>query len=431
MTPSDTQESTDAVPKGTTPTWEMELLLSGGTVFGLMQLSGLADSTFYPLFNRADVAMGQSILPLWIYAKFMLLSLVGTFLLHLGLRGYWVALVGVNSVFPGGVDWTKLRAGPIGRAYSQATTPTMATAIEQADNRATRVFVVGFGFATLMLMPILLVGLSLLISLLFKHVFGIDNANFVFLVVLGVVLGPWFVLSLIDQRWGAKLDPQRRPHRLILAALAFYDGIGVGRTNNMLLSVFTTRAGLSRTMLLSIVMAMAVIVVVLMQAADARGNLDIGDFPGLPDDSPFATDSVQSTFYANTRQNAPPLDPTPYIGARVARGPYVELFVPYRPKNHTPALQRTCPDALVKSKQDQPRAALDCLAKLHQVTLDGKPLSVTFFGSTDAVTGLPGMLAMIPIRALPDGRHELGLMAVTAKAAEPEEEKRYRIPFWK
>src|SRR4051794_24559506 len=88
------------VPAETTPTWEMELLISGATVFGLMQLPARLDAIFYDLFNRGSEQVASLLMPLWIYAKVALLTLIGTFVLHLVLRGLWVAMVGLDSVYP-------------------------------------------------------------------------------------------------------------------------------------------------------------------------------------------------------------------------------------------------------------------------------------------------------------------------------------------
>ena len=42
----------DAIPAKTTPTWEMELLLSGATVFGLLQLPDALHGLTAPLLAR-------------------------------------------------------------------------------------------------------------------------------------------------------------------------------------------------------------------------------------------------------------------------------------------------------------------------------------------------------------------------------------------
>ena len=110
------------IPARTTPTWEMELLISGATVFGLLQLPALADSLLFHAHNSGPPIVALFVLPLWIYVKTALLTLAATFVVHLCLRGYWVALVGLSSVYPGGVRWDRVaeRAGPLSLASMRA-----------------------------------------------------------------------------------------------------------------------------------------------------------------------------------------------------------------------------------------------------------------------------------------------------------------------
>lgn len=107
------------LPSDTTPTWEMELLVSGATTIGLLQLPGLLDKAYFSILNRSSEDVADLLQFLWLYSKISLITLIVTFVLHLCLRGYWVALVGMNSVYPGGVRWQNLRLGPIARQVSE------------------------------------------------------------------------------------------------------------------------------------------------------------------------------------------------------------------------------------------------------------------------------------------------------------------------
>ncbi len=44
---SSAENSSERLPPRTTPTWEMELLISGATVFALFQLPGALDQGLY------------------------------------------------------------------------------------------------------------------------------------------------------------------------------------------------------------------------------------------------------------------------------------------------------------------------------------------------------------------------------------------------
>jgi hypothetical protein len=82
-------EDVHALSKHTTPTWEIELLISGATVFALMQLPGLLDRAYQQLLAQVGASMAQLLLIAYIYFKAATLVLIATFILHLGLRAYW------------------------------------------------------------------------------------------------------------------------------------------------------------------------------------------------------------------------------------------------------------------------------------------------------------------------------------------------------
>ena len=430
MTSPADDTTNNAVPHNTTPTWEMELLVSGGTVFALIQLAGLVDDRFISVMAQTSEEMNQGLNPLWIYVKFVLLTLIGTFISHLCLRGYWVALVGMNSVYPGGVDWEKLRQGPISRKHSESSVPSMSILIERADNLATRVFGIGFGFAMMMLLPIVVVTVSLLGSYVLRRFFGLDHTLWIFILLFMALFLPMAAAAIVDRRIGERFVPGSWTHRALIAIFSFYSRIGMGRTSNILLSLFISRTGLKRWMGLAVLVMGTIFTVSIAHKAISQGLVEFGEYPGLPDNEVFSTASTPSSFYANQRSTEPNIAPLPYISDRIVRGPYVELFIPYRPRHHIPALEKRCPKALAESTEANPRPALACLAKLHAVRLDGKPVSVTFDASNDRYTGQRGMLAMIPVAALRPGRHELSVLEVNSNRdlPEPSEEIAAKTP---
>jgi hypothetical protein len=77
------------------------------------------------------------------------------------------------------------------------------------------------------------------------------------------------------------------------------------------------------------------------------------------------------------------------------------------------------------------RGALDCLAGLLEVRLDGVPVAVRLDASEDPVSGQRGVLAMIPVEGLAAGRHELSLNQPPRRVEVAEQPGRYLIPFWR
>lgn len=419
----------NAVPAQTTPTWEMELLVSGATIFGLLQLPDLIDRAYVRTLNLSPDDYAGLLTPLWMYSKFAIITLVVTFVVHLCLRGYWVALVGLDSVYPGGIRWERLERGTIALASSKQAAPPMPAVIERADNRATRVFATGFGFAMVMLMPVALVLLSLLLSVLVDATFGPGHASEVFGAVVAVVLLPWALSRFLDKHIGARLPADGGLHRLLARVMHYSARLGMGRGSNPLVALFVSHEGRWRAGVAAMTLILPVLIVLSVQMSLARGHLPLGFFVGLAAEDPTSADTAANAFYADAADDRATVLPMPRIPSRVADGPYLQLFVPFIPRLHGPALQAACPGALAVAGDGATRARLDCLARLNDLRLDGAPVDVRLDATTDARSGQPGMLAMIPVDGLAAGRHEVSLAAPDNRAGRTP--RRYRIPFWK
>ena len=426
-------EPDDAAPNTlsprTTPTWELELLVFGATIFGLLQLPELLDHAYARALNLSPRDYVGMVSPLWMYAKFALITLLVTFIVHLCLRGYWVALVGLDSVYPGGIRWDRVEPTPLAAASARRQDPSMPGLIERADNRASRVFGVGFGFAMIMLMPVALVVVCLGLGLVVDAVAGPGHAGWVFGIVLAALMLPWAAARLLDKRIGARLDPDSGLGRKLVAVLGFYGRIGMGRGSNPLVALFVSHEGRLRAVTAAMLVTVPVLGFLLAQMVLVRGNLPLGFFVGLEVEDPTSPNASMAAFYSENASSDPAMLPLPRIRSRVATGPYLELFVPFLPRHHGPAMEATCPTALAVAREPQAtRARLDCLAEMTGLQLDGKPLRITLDASSDAATGQPGMLAMVPIARLAAGRHELSLLSPARPGRTP---KRYRIAFWK
>jgi hypothetical protein len=432
----DPVDGTDpALPQRTTPTWEMELLVSGATVFGLMQLPAQADRLLFGFYNASNFAVSSLAPSLWIYIKFSLLTLIATFVTHLCLRGYWVALVGLHSVYPQGFRWDRMktRLGPHYLQTSRELAGNMGVLIERADNRASIVFGLGFGMAMLMLMPMVLV-MGMMAFIWLYEMLGGDglDALKVSAVAAALIFIVFGALVYWDRAKGDGIPADSRGGRWLRGFFRFYARLGFDRANNPLITLFGSNEGNRRTAtILGVVMA-AVLSIVLWQAVGDRLGWSVGDFAGLPDDVHSATDTVLPQHYASQRGTTARLAPLPHIPDPVVRGDYVRLFVPYLPARHNEAMQLRCPQALTATGDDAQRERLDCLEAMHAVTLDGQPLDIHFDAAEDPATGQRGMLAMIPVHDLERGRHELTLQRTPRprKDGEPAP-KPYVIPFWR
>ena len=429
------QDPARQFPGRTTPTWEIELLLSGATVFALMQLAGALPEWGGYLLPRLS-ALWQQVVGLGlIYFQSGVLLLCVAFVLHLMLRAYWVALVGMDSVYPGGLKPGRLRGGPIGRDWVLQRWMPMSEQIERADNNASIVFGLGIGLARVMVYVTFFGTFTLLVSLGLAAALGQpeDAGTWVTGLVM-LVFGPYLLVMAVDRYLGHQLKPGGWAYRTIRAVHAANSRMGFGRESSPLVVLYTTNVGEDRgNWIVGGLVGLAAVAsfLTLDTFGDDLGPGAYGEFPAL---SVEAASTIGHVHYAS--QHEPGESPrSPFLPDMQARGRYLPLVVPYLPVRHRHLL-RYCqaggtdtedPD----SKPADSAALLGCLAGGFQVTLDGEPLAVSPELYSDARRDLRGLLYMIPLDDQSRGRHELVIVLTPdVPPADGEPPPTWRIPYW-
>jgi hypothetical protein len=198
--------------------WELELLISGALVFGMVQLPGRVDSWFDHVYPSLEGGFAAAAFFVAIYAKLALYAVICGFVLHLVIRAYWVAVIGLEAVFPGGINWENTRTGPILREVQRQATPPLQSLIDGADRMASLVFAGGLTMALLFCFSLLLIATVSAVAfatvgLVVSHV----TTMFVVEAFILLLTVPLMVATLVDRRWGARLDPASRTARMVRA----------------------------------------------------------------------------------------------------------------------------------------------------------------------------------------------------------------------
>ena len=311
----------------------------------------------------------------------------------------------MDSVHPQGVQLDRLRMGPIQRAIEGARPETTADAIERADNRASVLFAIGVSIAMIIASVCIFFCGSLLLVNLLAHAFDwrIDPLTVVW-GIFGLVMVPFVTVGIVDQLRGDRLRPGGFAHRIVSATLRFYTRIGMGRRNNHVIALLTSNGGERRTM--AVVFGAMLLALLGVGAAYAamRSSAMIGSYAQFPDSE---RRQLRSEHYDDQRN--PARDPAlPFVQSSVIAGPYLKLVVPYRPDRDEPAMRKHCTQASGLEGEALASARRACLQALHPVALDGTPLQdLQYEIASDPRTDRPALLAMIDVRSLAPGRHEL------------------------
>ncbi len=419
-----------------TPTWEIELLISGVAVFAMLQLSGWLDDRLFALLPRFDDSWGQPLLMLYIYLKCTALILGVTFAMHLLLRAQWIATVGMHSIYPGGIRWEKLKMGPIQREIEIQRHGSPTAAIERADHRATVVFAIGVMLASMLLLIILLVACVYVVALVISLATGnLANIGRIFIGCMLALLLCMFIANLLDRYRGDRLRKDGLARRLLAAVLGVYVRLGITqKSSSSTFSLLASHDGERRAVALTstiLFVSGAVVAFSILSQQDPRslGNYEL--FPAFAD----GAHTLDNAHYADQRNPARDRA-VPFINSSVVTAPYLRLVVPYRPQQDAIALRNTCVPTSTGEADQQAIAALACLQQLHAVSLDGKPLPLLQYelGSDDR-TDRPALVAMIDMRPLTPGRHELQVARLPNPKADKDTPDRrgdpWRIPFWR
>jgi hypothetical protein len=137
------QVTSDWIKKVQARSWEIELFVSGGSLFSLMQISEVV-LEFVDKLTRINFILSSS---LALYS-IVIPILVGGFALHLGVRGFWVAMVILYRVHPDGINLERIQlTEPFMRPIR---TFNLRASIERLDKVCSLVFSATFVYALLL-----------------------------------------------------------------------------------------------------------------------------------------------------------------------------------------------------------------------------------------------------------------------------------------
>lgn len=435
MTDTDTStvpaRDPDQLPRHTTPTWEVELLISGVAVFAMLQLPDWLDNKMFALTPRLDADLTSMVLPLYVYLKSAALILAVTFALHLMLRAHWIALVGMHSVYPDGVLWEKLRMGPLQRDMEARRHGSAAQSIERADNRATIVFAIGVMLATRLLQISAAVTVVFALILTVAAFTGVHANLFqVFSICFVAIILLMLVTRRIDRLAGARLRPHGLARRMLVSALRANAHAGIGRRSEVM-ALLASHGSERRINLLTAVLFSALFVAVILGLQAMKDPVHAGSYALFPQGVDQSR-VLRAAHYDDQRD--PQHDPaTPFVQSAVIDGSYLHLTVPYQPQHDAPAQRSQCANVLAMPAGDaRGNAELDCLARLHPVSLDGQPLATLHYDiGSDPRTERPALQAMIDVRSLASGRHLLRVSRAPASDDAGDDARAYNIVFWR
>lgn len=428
-------------------TYEMELLVSGAVVFGLFHLPPILEHTFASV--QAGLSGDLYLVGTLAQTYFMLMvyGLIVAFVLHLVIRGFWIGLLGLESVFPAGIRWHKVKVGPFIAASYKKKIGSLARSVERVDNLCSMIFSFAFMVVFTFLYSIAVIAVGAVFALIWSLLAPRSEATpIVFWAIVGVVIGAPLVVGAFDKVFGKRLNPGGTAGRVMSflahAVWTFSPARLIGPTQLTL-----------GTNVSNVVVATAMVATMWVLAAVQIGYMFVGAGLVRFDSLSYFPDSLREQgvypiHYRSLRPDDTVSPRTPSIQSELVRDPYLKLFLPYYPRRHNSRLSEICSElgAISSEGLDTGRGkelddttverAAACVGSLFDISLDGeKIVSPRFDFTVEPGTGLEGIITFIPIHELPAGRHELEIIAPPYSKArgskDPEAEPiRHLLPFW-
>lgn len=443
---ADPEAPAERFAQGVRQTWELEMLISGAVAFALLQLPSAVDQVYDRLDSHFAGNLFDALFIAHYYAKLALYTLILSFLIHLVARAYWVGLIGLEAVFPHGIRWEKVRQGPITRRLYEERLPPLPSMIVKADDFCSMIFSFSFTIVFVFVLSIFLAGLLGVAAFAISHLLlGGERLGTVFKILVLLVLLPGVLAPLLDKTIGGRLDPARRPARVLRALTAFsYRAFFMSLYGTMMMTMLSNVRKRAIYPLFFTAFA-AVVGLFLVSEMTRSRQLSVSSDIYMPVEGGML--EVDPNYYESQRPEGEVFPRLPSIQSDIIVDPYVKLFIPYYPRYHNPVLAQRCAGATVlreaglrfekRSPSAPPAGAaeqvLRCLAEIHRVSLDGRPVQgIDFHFFTHPGDGVRGIIGYIPTAGLTRGSHLLQVEAVPRP--EPEKNERppdpYRIRFW-
>ena len=280
---------------------ELELIISSLTIFALLSIPGWLFDKIADIYTHLSTSLAiASIVGTTLLAGTSY-GLAACFVVHLMARAYWVGLIGLRTVFPDGVNWSKTPGlGPLSRQYYRDTLPDLDTVIQNTDRLASSLFAV----ISMLTLSVLWFGTILIVILVVSGAvgarFGLTNTGMGIgsAVLLSVFVGIPILLYLLDRQLASRV-PRLVDSRIFAGLVRFLRRVaGLAFPQRLVLPVQLTLQSNTRPAAFFIALTLSIIFIVAVgntRAAAWRNFTLSGEFAYL--DTAQVQQGFRSTYY--------------------------------------------------------------------------------------------------------------------------------------
>ena len=412
--------------------WQAELLISGLALYGTLQLpvfvywlTDMLLNIFPPNYYLAGYVIA-------FFYLFGIAILTTFFIIHFVLRGYWIGLIGLNSVYPEGYKVEDGFYSPIYSRLLAAKLPSIKETIKKVDKQCSTMFSGAFVF-------MLLYGSM---SLSFTFILGIyaltkDFIPFFIWIILGVLFGlAVIVMSVL----GPMSKSEKFRNNEFLQKIFFKMSYWFGNLTtpfffkpvNQILFTYGTHAK-SATSNIRVSVPFFAIAMFLSLFHLQKSNIGILINKGNGENINIHENTIYKTHYLDQYEVGDNIF-VPVLESDVITDPFIKLFIPIL-RNESSIQDIICgkyeEDKSLDSDTEykiQKQFQLDCYNKYITIKINDTLFDAELLRHNHSQGDRKGVLCYIPSKILSEGKNQIKVQKI--KNTEQEIYDEYTINFW-
>ncbi len=419
---------------------ELELIVSGLLAFALLTAPGRIFESWAINSVHTEGLFDYALMFGFIIAVGLSYSLAFTFIVHLAIRGYWIALIGLKSTFPEGIRWDRIPLmGVVSQAFYRERIGDLGRTIDRADRAASILFAMAILIALAMLWVGILATLLILFSGLLGQLFD-DSDRAIKIILIGTYLSfmvatllPFLLEKLIAYRKRSGIASPRleRTVRMLLRIL------GLFVPQRLIIPVqMTLQSNLNGKGFMAVYFAVIFLTSIFgsLQIASSAQFAMVHRYDVLTSEA--VDGGMLSAHYESMRSEHDRLLRYPMIPSDRISEVHLRLFLPHQPKRDNALARETCSGLQdgrnLEKEQAATALAHACLGSFWTITLDGEAVPLDDFVPIERRDlDLRGLVGYIPIAELLPGRHDLEIRWNADGGDEGLlQVRKYHVPFW-
>ena len=399
----------DAMERLRDRTDELELIISSLTIFALFSIPGWLFDRFAESYTQLSISIAIGGIASLAVLAGVCYGLAACFVVHLMVRAYWVGLIGLRTVFPGGINWSKTPGfGPLGRQHYRETLPDLETMIRKADRLASSLFAV----ISMLTLGILWLGTILVVTSVVSGIIGErmgatnTGVGIGTLVLITVFLGVPVLVYLLDAQLARRV-PRLQESRLFVGLVSMLRRIAdLAYPRKLVLPVQLTLQTNTRPLLFYVALTLGVTAIIAIGNARLAAWQSFtlsGQFTYLDDAA--VRGGFRSTLYEDMSSSLDRQRAWPRVDSFEQTGSFVRLFLPYQPLRDNLMLDEICGSA------DEAPDTVNCLRRLWSVSIEGTEVPMDGFVRAErADLGMRGLIGVVPLTGLQPGMHRIEII---------------------